>query len=209
MNKNVYFALGLVGGALAAVLTTRTYFRNKYEAMAQEEIDSVKGAYAKMTEKYKKKFEEKLELIAETEVNSVYGKQPAVPLEKPDLAEYTAKLDELRVPYISSSSDEPPASSEDDYLEIVSPDEYGENEDYEYISFTFYSDGVLTDDNENQMDDETIENTVGIHAVEHFGEYEDDVVYVRNDRLKVYYEICRDERTYAEVLEERPYLGED
>ena len=32
----------------------------------------------------------------------------------------------------------------------------------------------------------------------HFGEYEDDTVYVVNDRLKCYYEICRDYGNYSD-----------
>ena len=48
--------------------------------------------------------------------------------------------------------------------------------------------------------------TIGKDSLTHFGEYEDDSVFVRNDRLKADYEILMDQRTYAEVLQEKPYL---
>lgn len=56
------------------------------------------------------------------------------------------------------------------------------------------------------MDDDEIEETVGKGSLTHFGEYEPDSVFVRNDRLKVDYEILMDQRTYAQVLEEKPWL---
>ena len=39
-----------------------------------------------------------------------------------------------------------------------------------------------------------------IEVADHFGEYENDRVFVRDDRRQVDYEILRDERTFMEVL---------
>ena len=50
------------------------------------------------------------------------------------------------------------------------------------------------------------EESVGKESLTHFGEYEDDSVFVRNDNLKADYEILADKRTYAELLKEKPYL---
>ena len=41
------------------------------------------------------------------------------------------------------------------------------------------------------------DDVVGMESLTHFGEYEDDSVFVRNDRLKCDYEILMDERTYS------------
>ena len=79
---------------------------------------------------------------------------------------------------------------------IIPPEDFGENEDYETISLIYYEDEVLTDDMDEPIDD--IENTVGLGYDTHFGEYEDDTVYVVNDRLKCYYEICRDYGNYSD-----------
>ena len=57
------------------------------------------------------------------------------------------------------------------------------------------------------MDEDEIEETIGKDSLTHFGEYEDDSVFVRNDRLKVDYEILMDQRGYADVLREKPYLA--
>lgn len=45
---------------------------------------------------------------------------------------------------------------------------------------------------------------LGIDSLNHFGEYEDDSVFVRNDARKCDYEILLDQRTYSEVAEDMP-----
>lgn len=96
---------------------------------------------------------------------------------------------------------------------VISPDKFGENEDYEQISLTYYSDGVLADDNDNLMmyAEEIVGEDALNHfgeygdALNHFGEYEDDSVFVRNDNLKCDYEILWDSRKYSDVLADMPY----
>ena len=100
--------------------------------------------------------------------------------------------------------------SENDYDEpapyIIPPEEFGENEDYDTISLTLYSDGVLADDADKPITD--IDEVIGNESLEHFGEYEDDSIFVRNDKLKCDYEVLIDERKYAQVLDDKPYLKE-
>ncbi len=91
---------------------------------------------------------------------------------------------------------------------VIAPEDFG-TLDYEQVSLTYYSDGVLTDDDDHAMDDDEIEESVGKESLTHFGEYEDDSVYVRNDRVKVDYEILSDPRSYKDVLNERSYLAAD
>ena len=86
---------------------------------------------------------------------------------------------------------------------VIFPEEFGLLPEYETIGLIYYEDGVLVDDDNHQIDD--VENTVGRSSLNRFGEYEEDTVYVRNERRKVDYEICRDVRTYEEVLETLPF----
>lgn len=48
------------------------------------------------------------------------------------------------------------------------------------------------------MDDTEIQQSIGFESLGHFGEYEDDSVFVRNDRLKTDYEILLDEENYSD-----------
>ena len=67
-------------------------------------------------------------------------------------------------------------------------------------------DGVLADENDEVIED--VEDAVGIDSLNHFGEYEDDSVFVRNDARKCDYEILLDQRTYSEVVEDMPHQME-
>ena len=96
--------------------------------------------------------------------------------------------------------------SEDSAPHIITPEEFGENEEYDTISLTLYSDGILADDADKPIDD--VDEVIGKGSLEHFGEYEDDSIFVRNDKLKCDYEVLIDERRYAQILEDKPYLKE-
>ena len=65
---------------------------------------------------------------------------------------------------------------------IIRPEEYGELHAYETLSLNYYADGVLTDDLDNPIED--VESLVPADFADHFGEYDDNAVFVRNDNLE-------------------------
>ena len=89
---------------------------------------------------------------------------------------------------------------------IIPPTRFGEYDDYQQISLTYWADSVLTDDAD--MIIHNVEDIVGFESLNHFGDYEDDAVHVRNDRLKCDYEVLKDLRTYTEFLEQNPHKAE-
>ena len=89
---------------------------------------------------------------------------------------------------------------------MIPPEKFGEDEEYMQISLSYYADKVVADEDDKIIHD--IEGTIGFDSLNHFGEYEDDSVYVQNNRLKCYYEILIDERAYSEVLDKHPYKAE-
>ena len=60
---------------------------------------------------------------------------------------------------------------------------------------------MLADDGNDEI---TRDDFNGIRIAEHFGEYEEDTVYLRDDDRKAYYAIFYDSRTYDEVLKTIP-----
>ena len=82
---------------------------------------------------------------------------------------------------------------------VITPDEFGEKDNYEQISLTYYIDGILADDFDEPIDD--IDDVIGLTAVNHFGEYEPDSVFVRNDERKCDYEVLLDQREYSKIHE--------
>ena len=189
------FAIGAVAGAASA-----WYFaKKKYELIAQEEIDSVKEIYRKNA----------IDEIANISVEDyVISKASGARNEKKsdDIMEYANKLsEEGYVDYSTGKESKEEAIMSEDKPYVIPPDEYGELDDYECISLTYYSDEILADDMDELVDD--IDATVGKDSLEHFGEYEDDSVFVRNDALKADYEILLDNRKYSDVIKGMPYRG--
>ncbi len=122
-----------------------------------------------------------------------------VPYERSSMDDYIHKLDETGYRNYSSKK-------EDGKPYIITPEEFGDKDDYDMISLTYYIDGTLADDNDEPVED--IESEISMESLNHFGEYEDDSIFVRNDELKVDYEVILDQRNYADVIQAKPYLAE-
>jgi hypothetical protein len=175
-------------GATTGSLTVWKLLKTKYERIAQEEIDSVKEVFSK-----RKINDESVEQEAEVEKteepNNVMREYYEYSTSYGNEKQQEEKKEPMARPY------------------VISPSEFGEFDDYERISFTYYADHVLTDEDDDLVED--IEGSVGFDSLNHFGEYEDDSVHVRNDRLKCDYEILRDNRRYSDVINKKPHLMED
>ena len=188
LNNIFIFA---VGAAIGSAVTWKL-LKTKYEQIAQEEIDSVKEVFSRNAEE-------------DTEEDT--DEEPDEPrrsvTEKPSLAECAARVKDLGYVNYSNYKEEKKEVTESmadvDRPYVISPDEFGEFDDYEQISLTLYADGVLTDDYDEPLED--VEGTVGEDSLTHFGEYEDDSVFVRNDRLKADYEILKDLSNYSDIKE--------
>ena len=198
------FVIGVGVGAAGGIFGTRTYFKTKYEKQANEDIASVVEKFSGRVKKDSPDEDSEKEKVAEFARN------------KPDINVYAKKLSkEGYTNYSNSETVSEPTENEvpkqeeinedkTDKPYVISPDEFGEFYDYTQISLTFFSDHVLADENYEMVDD--IDAIVGVESLNHFGEYEDDSVFVRNDRLKVDYEILLDQRKYSDVLKSKPYL---
>lgn len=198
MNKT-NFAMFLAGATVGAA-TAWVCLRKRYEQIAQEEIDSVKAAFAEKKPVFTN--ENRIDEQAENQHKADIAKL------KPDLVNYAAKLqEEGYVNYTEHSKKNTEEKKEDpmpDTPYVISPDEFGASDNYAQISLVYYDgDEVLADEEDEIVED--IAGTVGEDFAEHFGEYEDDSVFVRNDRLRCDYEICKDNRSYADVTGDSAY----
>ena len=174
MKNSIKFMFTFVFGAAIGVVATQKFFKIKYETIAQEEIDSVKEVYSK-----KNKIENKRDNTISIE----------------EFEECKKIMDNLGYSNTNMKGGSE-SMNEEKYIEVIPPDEYGENEDYDLISLNYYSDGILTDDLNDPIED--IEKIIGQDALDSFGEWEDDAVYVRNDERKCYYEILKDLSKYSD-----------
>lgn len=197
-SKFTVFALFVIGAGIGSV-TTWLLIKKKYEQLTQEEIDSVKEVFLN-----------RKPIIDDSEsIDDIQEPQKKTE-DKPDIIEYTKKLKEEG--YINYSNVVPENKKQEeletmDKPYIIPPEEFGAFDDYETISLMYYEDQVLTDDNDELVDE--IEDIVGFDSLTRFGEYEDDSVFVRNDRLKCDYEILMDHRKYSDVIKKKPHQVED
>ena len=199
--KNFFtFVTGLVIGSVV----TYVVVKDKFEKIAQEEIDSVKEVFGRRVEK---EADKKVEKIAEKEVEKIrkeyneydnltknYTNYSKTEVEE-DKDEEVCENDEDGVELF-----EVERASDSDRPYVIDPWDFGGEEGYDTVTLNYYADDVLTDSDNNVIEDEDIDDFVGKDFAEHFGEYEKDCVCVRNDRLKIDYEICRDIIKYSTLL---------
>lgn len=163
------FITFLAGIGIGSVVTW-ALVKNKYEQIVQEEIDSVKEVFFGKSKEEPESEEE--EDIEEEPVDEEFEEYK----EKANTYNTTTKKEEKE--------------DMSDGIYVISPEEFGEN-DFETVTLMYYmADGTLVeDDSDTVLDDDEIETMVGYDAFNHFGEYEDDSVFVRNENLEKDYEI--------------------
>lgn len=190
MNKTVFGVLTFAAGAVIGSAVTWKLVKTRYEQITQEEINSVKEYYGK---KFGSDDTEPEEIENENEDDE----------EKHSIDIYEVKeyLDAVRdAGYDTAVNNDPVMEGGVGMVNIprvIPPTEFGAIEGYEIITLYYYADDVLTDDYGNPIVD--VMGMIGINPVDHFGEYEPDSVYVRNDHMKADIEILRDESKSTEI----------
>lgn len=190
MNKTTIFAF-IFGAAIGSVITWR-FVKDKYARMADAEI-------ADMEEYYSDKYSEKEN--TEDDSSEPVKKAETIKYHQPDLFEYAKVLNDngyTNYSNVEEAAEEIKRGVKDLNNEpyVISPSEFGEL-DYEQESLTYYADGVLTDQQGNVIEDP--DELVGPNFEDHFGEYEDDSVFVRNENEKIDYEILKDLRNFSDL----------
>lgn len=176
--KNI--AIFAVGGAVGA-LTTSVLLKKKYEAIIEEELISIREMTAAR------------EMRRGNTEDSV--RRPKVSQEKEELS----KLVRRYGGDVEAANAISEVRTRDIY--VITTEEFSEGRtDHDKLTITFYEDdGVLADENEEIIEDPY--SLIG-DALERFGEGSEDaeIVYVRNERIAVDYEVVRLSKSYAETV---------
>lgn len=183
LSKTIIFA---VGAAIGSAVTYKLV-KDKYERIAQEEIAEMREYYRKKHEPMEEEFVEPEESIVKITEADKRDYASIVSRYANDISEITEKGG------VEAMEDE----DDDDKPFVIPPEDFGEIEDYDTQSLTYYSDGVLEDDQGNVIENPS--DLVGDDIGDHFGEFEEDAVHVRNDKYHTYYEVLLDIRTYADA----------
>ncbi len=187
MSKALYF-LTFAAGVGAGIAGTWKYFNDRYERIAKEDSDSRRELASKFRDQPEK----------ESAPNDISEEEPEQEVDRTeDIKEFANWIKEKNEQGTSKGK----PKHRGPY--VIAPEDYGAFEDYDAAELTFYKDGILADDEDDIVED--ADTKVG-DFYNHFGEFEDDSVYIRNDIFCIDYEILRDERTYEEATGDKPRL---
>lgn len=203
MNNKLINVFMFAAGAVIGSLVTWKVVTTKYEQILQEEIDSVKETWARLGSQ---ESEDDDEISEDTEDDD--------PDDEDDDWDDSVKTDyaALASKYSRTStvdtSEEGGGDDEVAYINgpvVIKPEEYGDgNYDHSLYCISYYADGILADDWGVKLD---IDETIGLESLDHFGDYAEDTLHVRNERLKADYEVVRDPRKYSDVNVVHPQMS--
>lgn len=169
MNKTIRDILIFAAGFAGGAYFMHTMLLKKYQEYADTQIEDVREHYAQKEADMDKTIEEK---ATQKSFEQLAGK------------------------YRTESDPEPVAHAE---IEIIKPDDFGSEDDYETSLLTYYADGKLVFDGENEpLDEDDISKTIGSEALKHFGEYMPSAVHVRNNNYHKDYEIIQSRQNWEE-----------
>ena len=185
----------VTGAAIGSVVTWKL-IEKKYKDLADEEIESVietfknrkpritKDEVKETVEKVINKYKEPKETVEDIVTAEGYSIENEEEVDEDDDSNYTVDVDtgvEVIVPY------------------VITPEQFGEYSEYGTKTLTYYADNVLTDEIDNPITSDEMVTMIGPDALDHFGEYEDDSVYIRDEMNEMDYEILKSEKMFSEI----------
>ena len=219
MNKTLLNVLTFTAGAVVGSAVTWVVIKSRYKQIADEEIASVKEEYVNIMTTMKNKLKKDavcdeskatveiheclddddnadednngIEIVEYNRISSGYRSEENKNKNKNKNEKEGTKWDqdEDDVPYINGPY-------------VISPEDFSSSPPgYNAEALVYFADGVLADDWGVILD---LDETIGEDAVNHFGEYAEDIVYIRNEMTEIDYEVTRDPRTYVDMLRTNP-----
>ena len=188
--------LCFVAGAAIGSVVTWKLIEKKYKDLADEEIESVietfknrkpritKDEVKETVEKVINKCKEPKETVEDIVTAEGYSIEDEEETDEDDDSNYTVDVDpgvEVIIPY------------------VITPEQFGEYSEYGTKTLTYYADNVLTDEIDNPITSDEMETMIGPDALDHFGECEDDSVYIRDEMNEMDYERLKSEKMFSEI----------
>lgn len=212
MNCKFINVLMFTAGAAIGSLVTWKVVKGRYERIAQEEIESTKEAFLTMlATRDEDVYIDEPETEEEIESEDQYKGTTHIDWSLyEDLKEEFSEEDREDYANLSNTYTSEKGGAEDVGTDpyVISPYDFGEFDDYHQIELTYYEgDDTLEDSEYNIVTDR--DELLGPKALLTFGEYEDDSVFVRNERLRTDFQILKDYRSYAEARSIGPRQVDD
>lgn len=225
--------LGIGIGALVAYKVTQKLLEAEFDEELAQQIEETRAYYIRATkaEQFGTPESAVQALVPDEVANALtkyQGREEKVPYNKPDEIVEAAPVDvEVKVEevvvqknvFVEAENYDPrdwdyrleiaDREANPDQPYVISFEEFQENpEQNEQVTLTYYEeDDVLTDEREHPIDN--VDGTVGDDNLQRFGHGSKDrhVVYVRNEKLGMDFEINRSQGSYQmEVLGTEPVI---
>lgn len=184
------FVAGVVVGGTSGYFVTKKALEMKFEADMSEQIQEVKDYYKLLRKEAPFDTPEATQAVNYKELIESYQN-----------GTIEVESEESQVSYAEVVEPEGPVRNPE-LPYVISVEEFMEERDeFEKNTVTYFDgDDVLCDEREAVIPD--VENTVGTDSLTKFGVDSNDskVVYVRNEKLAIDYEIILDDRSYSDVV---------
>ena len=176
------FAAGAVAGTVAGIGISKRHF----EAIAAQEINEVRDYYRKANKELEEQKEEQKEEQENTKKEEIVEET---------IEEYNNIIKHGNYMTTEEIDEEDDYSDDEPY--IIDPSEFGNNGNYATQTCTYFADGVLVDDVDEVIEDP--EKLVGNLHVDIFRDFDATSVYVRNDWMKMDFEILKDDWFWSDL----------
>ena len=208
MNKTVIGIISFAAGDAIGSVATWMLVKNKYEQIAQEEIEEVREVYMNAIRKTEEVDDEHEDSAPVNEAPKVAELKSYKDVVKDSGYINYGNITEAEVEEMVKEQTKEIVEECNDILKktedkvnhkpyVISPDEFGD--EYNVVTLVCYNDKVVTTyDTGEVLTDEEVDKLVGLDSLSRFGEYEEDSVFVRNDSIKLDYEILTDEENYSD-----------
>lgn len=222
MNKTLFGVIAFAAGAAIGSVVTWKVVKTKYEQIADEEIASVKEEYADLMGKMKKRLNETATYVGPQDSDEAADEENEDEYYPDDDERDFTENEKQQIEYYKLTSKYRATDGDNEDGENSEEGDEGEDDEVPYINgpyvitpedfscsppgynaqtLDYFSDGVLADDWGVKLD---VDETIGEENLDRFGEYTDDILYIRNERTEIDYEVTRDPRTYDEVVRMNP-----
>lgn len=198
----------ILGGAIGSVATA-CVLKKHYDAMNERDIAEMKAYYEKKYAAPKKNDvgdsqghnEETPEIVPTPEERETALKEYENTLKAMGYRESEdAMPDDEIIPYVGDDVVNKNLTEVTGAPYGISPDDFGEHPDYEQVVLLLYKDGVVADESDTVINPIDLRSLIGVNWKDLMGEYEDDAAFIRNDRLKIDYQILTNLHTFEHRL---------
>lgn len=192
--KNVLYLVTFIAGAAVGAIAGITYVKKNYDISEKKEE----------AEKEKTSNSDIKESVAENEQEELIRRTNADILKSVDDPDQKKHVESILNQYTAMTSmyGSDTISTKSEPYKIL-PDRFSEFEDYSAIELTLYSDGVITDDRDDIIDNP--EELLGKGFRQLFDEGSDEL-FIRNDDRCTDYAIYKDVQTFEAYDETRPHF---